>query len=284
MTQSRVHSPRRVVAVRYGEWATTRSEVFHDGVEVGAPAAPFVLAYYFWIVETPDRTVVVDTGFDPAVADLRGRTTLVAFADALDALGIGADDNVDLVLTHAHYDHIGSTEHLRRARVWIGAPERSFWRSSAAAEFAALVEPAELDALDRIDADGRLVPVTGRVEIAPGIELLPASGHTPGQLMVRAETDHGTVLLTSDAVHFDEELAHDRPFRHMCDLAGARDVYREIRAMATGGDVDHVVAGHEDEVSRRYGPLVDVLDGLAVVVGTPPEARNRIHPREEAAL
>ena len=82
MTQSRVHSPRRVVAVRYGEWATTRSEVFHDGVEAGAPAAPFVLAYYFWIVETPDRTVVVDTGFDPAVADRRGRTALVAFADA----------------------------------------------------------------------------------------------------------------------------------------------------------------------------------------------------------
>ena len=218
--------------------------------------------------------VLVDAGLSLRKIRSRYRAARDADLESVDAL----------VLTHAHYDHIGSTEHLRRARVWIGAPERSFWRSSAAAEFAALVEPAELDALDRIDADGRLVPVTGRVEIAPGIELLPASGHTPGQLMVRAGTDHGTVLLTSDAVHFDEELAHDRPFRHMCDLAGARDVYREIRAMAAGGDVDHVVAGHEDEVSRRYGPLVDVLDGLAVVVGTPPEARNRIHPREEAAL
>lgn len=284
MTQSRVRSPRRVIAVRYGEWRTTRAQVFLDVEDAGDGDAPFLLAYYFWVVETGGRTVVVDTGFAPDTGERRGRTSLVAFAQAIDALGIRADDDIDLVVTHAHYDHVGNTDHLTRARVWIGAGEREYWRTPASESFASLVEAAELDTLDRIDAEGRLVRVAERVEVAPGVELLPAGGHTPGQLMVRVATDDGIVLLTSDAVHFDEELAHDRPFRHMCDLGDSRRVYREIRAMAASGDVDHVIAGHEDEVSRRYGRLAGSLDGLAVVVGTPPETTHRVHSREEAAL
>jgi len=64
----------------------------------------------FYLVEEGGRLTVVDAGLPASWRSLRG---------ALDALGRSPGDIEALVLTHAHFDHIGFAE---RARAELGVP------------------------------------------------------------------------------------------------------------------------------------------------------------------
>ena len=78
-----------VYAVRYATMANrTRRENFigfdpHD-------AAPMPIDYYVWVIRNAARTVVVDTGFDQAEGERRGRLITRLPRDGLAMLGVEA--------------------------------------------------------------------------------------------------------------------------------------------------------------------------------------------------
>src|SRR5437763_16382339 len=76
----------RVVAVRYGTLAATRSAFFLRHEDYGEPDGPQSLDYYLWVVGEGAGALVVDTGFDPGVAARRGRTCLCPPREALERL------------------------------------------------------------------------------------------------------------------------------------------------------------------------------------------------------
>lgn len=260
-----------VVAVRYGRLAGTRATAFLNHADYGEPDGPYELAYDFWIVRDAERTFVVDTGFDPAVGIRRGREVRVEPRLALAALGVADTEDTVVVLSHAHYDHIGNVGWFERARFVMAAAEYDFWVERPRAQHLTrqLVEADELDRLRALRAAGRLELVDGDVELAPGLTILPAPGHTPGQLMVLVRTRVGGILLAADAVHFDEELERRMPFRHMCDIVAAADSYDAIDALRASGDVARVVAGHEPSYSGRF-PSDPRLPEHTLVLSTAP--------------
>lgn len=286
MIQDQVDSDVEVIIVKHGELVQSRSMAFlNSGDELPDPHGAITVAYYFWVIRTGTRTIVVDTGFDSKVAERRGRTVLISVPDALDALGIDPDDAVDLVLTHGHYDHIGNVSWFRNARVHMSQSEYAFWSLPAdtSPEHQELVEASELASLDRLRDDGQLILMDRELDLADGVRVLFGPGHTPGELMVRATTSDGVVLLTSDAVHFEEELEHSRPFRVMDDLAATHRTYSYIRHLVASGDVDHVLTGHDNAVSLRHRALVGPLAGLAVSLGRSPQIGGRPSMKEEIA-
>jgi glyoxylase-like metal-dependent hydrolase (beta-lactamase superfamily II) len=257
-----------VVVVRHGTWTTTRARAFLHPGRGGRPDEPYTLDYYFWVVRNGRRSILVDTGFSADEALRRGRTPTLDVSSALTALGFTPDWAGDVVLTHCHYDHTGHLDSLPRARIHMSASEYTFWLDSSAgytAQNRSLACPSDIDALRRADRQGRLIVHSGDHHLAPGIALLLAPGHTPGQLMVRINTRHGPVLLTSDAAHFDEEYLHDRPFHHMTDLRQAAATYAAIRRMRDDGA--HIVTGHQCGLLDRYPAAEPPLDRDAVMVG-----------------
>lgn len=270
-------APTQVIAVRYGELVIPRSEAFIVDAPLGTAETSITLAYYFWVIFTPGRTVVVDTGFDSAVGIRRGRDVLITVPEALERMGIDPNDELDVVLTHAHYDHAGNVRWFRNATVYMARAEYDYWSSqdSMTGPARSLVEEDELTALTAVHRSGRLRLIDGDTQIAPGIRLLLAPGHTPGELMVHVETLQERILLTSDAVHFDEELEHGRPFRHMWNLPQSHHSYDRIRTLRSTGEVDYVVSGHDDSVSSLYPPLPGPLERYAVRLGgTAPQTQS----------
>jgi glyoxylase-like metal-dependent hydrolase (beta-lactamase superfamily II) len=251
-----IHNAYEVVAVRYGRLVTTRADAFLNHHDYREPDGPFELAYDFWVVRDHDRTVVVDTGFAPAVGRRRGREVLVDPREAFEALGVPDDESTIVVLSHAHYDHIGNVDIFEHARFVMARAEYDFWVARPRQQHLTrqLVEVEELDRLHRLRDEGRLDLIDAPLTLAPGIEILPASGHTPGELMVLVDTAVGGVLLTADAVHFDEELERRMPFRHMCDIVAAADSYDAIDALRTSGRAVRVVAGHEPAYRQLFPP------------------------------
>jgi glyoxylase-like metal-dependent hydrolase (beta-lactamase superfamily II) len=213
-------SPARfeVVAVRYGTRTTRRSESYLNHFVYGEPDAAFAMDYFFWVVRDrndPAGTVVVDCGFDPEVGRRRGREVLADPVEALAALGIDAGAVRRVVVTHAHYDHIGTLHRFPVAEIVVARRELDFWAGPLAGrtQFAHATEPGELAVLARAAEQGRVRTVDDRLELAPGFELVVVGGHTPGQLIALVAVDGpGTAVLAADALHFYDELALDRPF------------------------------------------------------------------------
>ena len=96
-----------VLAVRYGTRQASAAEIFLNYHAYHEPDRPLDMDYFFWVARNPARTVVVDTGFSPAGGAARGRTMLMDTVPALRAARTAPDAVSQVILTHAHYDHIG---------------------------------------------------------------------------------------------------------------------------------------------------------------------------------
>jgi glyoxylase-like metal-dependent hydrolase (beta-lactamase superfamily II) len=254
-----------VLAVRYGTRVTRRSDVFFDYGLYGEPDAELGMAYYFWVARNAERTVVVDTGFDPSVGARRGRAVVCPPLEALGRLGIEPRSVSLLVLTHLHYDHIGNVAAFEG--VPIAAPERelAFWRSPIASRrhFAIHVERDELDRVQRLYEQGRVRALGPHEEVAPGITAVHIGGHTPGLQALVVASAAGPVVLASDAFHYYEELELDRPFAILCNLEEMYRGFDTLRELSAGAP-ELLVAGHDPLVMERYRPVAGEAAGLAV--------------------
>ncbi|WP_417563039.1 N-acyl homoserine lactonase family protein [Microbacterium sp.] len=258
-----------IAAVRHGVLRTTRARFYLNYDVTGAPDGEILVGYWFWLIRGGERLVLVDTGFSAAGAAKRGREVVIPVDHAFRSLGLRPDDEIDVVLTHAHYDHAGNVGWFRRAQVWVSAAEMRFWHDDASrhAQFRSVIDDMDLAAIERIADEGRLHLITGSADIADGIHALEIPGHTPGQLAVRVSTAIGMVLLASDAVHTQEELDRDMPFRHNTDLVGLYRGLATMRAWLAEGTVAAVVPGHEAAVLGRYPRLPGVLAEVACLIG-----------------
>jgi glyoxylase-like metal-dependent hydrolase (beta-lactamase superfamily II) len=253
-----------VLAVRYGTLSAPKSELYYRYHSYGEPDAPLEMAYYFWVLRASGgETVLVDTGFAPAVGVRRGRTCSCPPLQALERLGVEREAVTSVIVTHLHYDHTGNLDAFPQARLIVPRRELDFWTGPHAGrfQFAAHVEAGEVALVDEARRAGRARLIEGGEEILDGVRAHCVGGHSPGQQVTVVSTIIGDVLLTSDAVHFYEELELQRPFGVIADLEAMYAAYDLVSELGADGAV--VVAGHDPAVSDRFPAVADVAVRVA---------------------
>ncbi|HEY7380915.1 MAG TPA: MBL fold metallo-hydrolase, partial [Gaiella sp.] len=160
-----------VLAVRYGTRVTRKSECYLDFASHGEPDAAVGMDYFFYVLRDGERTVLVDTGFDPTVGERRGRTTVCPPVEALALLGIRPEEVSLIVVTHLHYDHIGNLAAFPEAELAVHERELAFrlGPDGLRPEHAAVVEADEIAHVVEARAEGRVRVLTGSGPVAPGI-------------------------------------------------------------------------------------------------------------------
>ena len=206
-------------------------------------------AWMAWLIRGRDRVVLVDTGFaDEALAarwKIQGYRPL---PEGLALLQVRSEDVTDVVITHAHWDHLGNVGPYRNAEVWIQQPELDWARSRVTPEKPERsgVRLQDLQALDGL----KLHAVTGKATVTEGITVHPGGGHTPGVQWVQIDDGARTVVLTSDIAYLYENLERQVP------PGGSRDpdldATQILRMQKAARPAHLVVPGHDPLVFERF--------------------------------
>jgi glyoxylase-like metal-dependent hydrolase (beta-lactamase superfamily II) len=255
----------QVIIIRHGTRETVRSEAYLNYSYYGEPDGPFRVDYYFWILRRGEQVVIVDTGYSAREAARRDRDVLVDPLDALTALGIDPEAGHPVIITHAHYDHIGNVAAFSKSNIAISRNEWDFWTDAIAekTQFSHFGDSEALTQLHMAKDQERLTLFEDGFSPAPGIELSVLGGHTPGQAMVTVSTTEGQVILASDAVHFHEELERDMLFQSMANLP---DSYRALELLRHHPQ-DLIVSGHDAGELEKHTPMKGPLSNLAATIG-----------------
>jgi glyoxylase-like metal-dependent hydrolase (beta-lactamase superfamily II) len=260
-------------AIKYAHHVSRRSLIFLGG---DANDGPMPMDYFVWLAVGAGRKVLIDTGFNKAVADRRGRNWIRCPSEAVAMLGLSADDITDVVITHLHFDHAGNLDKFPNARFHIQDCEMQLATGPHMCihhpTFAGSFECEDVVQMVRHLFSRRLVFHSGDAELCPGIRLLHMPGHTPGLQVAEVMTARGPVLLISDASHYYAHLNEGRPFFMYHCIEDVFASYRRIRSVATSPD--HIIPGHDPLVMEQYPPPRPELEGRVVCLDVPPRFRS----------
>lgn len=221
-------------------------------------------AYYLWCLLGPGGPVVVDCGVTPERAAQKKLPNYVHPVELLGRLGIKPEEVRHLVLSHLHWDHCGGAGFFPRAQVHLQEAEWRFWRENPLARrslFALLHYPQDLDALARLQEQGRLSLHQGDTPLLPGLELIAAPGHSPGLMAVKVQTARGAAVLGSDCGHTFANYAEDWPSIFIFDMPAWLVSLERLRGLAAGPEL--LFPGHDLALSRDYPQVAPGITRLA---------------------
>lgn len=256
-----------VFAIRYATRDAQRSSHFiggdpHDG--------PMPMDYFVWLVRNAERTFVVDTGFTAEMAEKRKRTFLRTPIAGLALMGVDAKTVKDVVITHMHYDHVGTFFDFPAARFHLQDLEMNFatGRYMRHGRFNHGYEVEDVVGMVRLVFKDRVHFHAGSAELAPGLSVHHIGGHTMGLQCVRVATQRGWLVLASDCSHYYEHMETGRVFPTTFHVGDTIEGYDRLRSLAESPQ--HIIPGHDPLVMKRYPAASKELEGIAVRLDVPP--------------
>jgi len=156
------------------------------------------------LIDTGEQVILVDAGAGPDFQDSAGRIEA-----SLKAAGYQPEDIGLVVITHGHPDHVwgilddaGEAPRFPHAEYAINAAEWRFWTDEALADrLPEAQKPMARGARRNLTAvSARTTRANPEAEVAPGLRLFPAPGHTPGHSAVMVESVGERLLIVGDAL------------------------------------------------------------------------------------
>jgi glyoxylase-like metal-dependent hydrolase (beta-lactamase superfamily II) len=199
---------------------------------------PVTIPRVMWVLEGP-TTIVVDTSVNPQgkpnefMGESFERSRAQIPENALKAAGIAAKDVEYVILTHLHWDHAGNCDLFPDARIVVQeselryaiAPGRFFRRGFLSPESGWPLSPPYIVP--------NLTTVRGEHEVAPGVTVVPAPGHTPGSQAVLVQTRSGPYVIMGDAMMTYENIDADCPPGYHVDVDASLDSLDSLKTRSS---------------------------------------------------
>ena len=229
---------------------------------------PGELTYYVWAVVNDKRTFIVDLGMTAEAATRRGRTPHRTPAEGLAGLGIDAASIEEVIVTHMHYDHVGTWSDFPNARFHLQEREIKYATGPCMAHppLRVAYDIEDVCTIVRDNYQGRVIFHDGDEEIAPGVSIHLVGGHAHGLQFARVWTQNGWLVLASDAAHYYENFQQQRPFPIADSISEMVLGWEKLKKLAD--TPENVIPGHDPQVMKLYAAASHELEGIAVRLDT----------------
>ena len=216
---------------------------------IGAPGDERVdTVYVIWLIRGGGRVILFDSGFHRARWFKEWTiNNYLSPDDAVRLAGVAPEAVTDIVVSHAHWDHLGGIDLFPRAEVWIQKEEYRYYTETA-------WQPGgDHDGIDREDiaelvkrhTEGRVHLVGGDdVEIFPGIRAYTGGRHTYASQYIRVAGSPPYVL-ASDNVYLYRNLSEHKPSATFSEADYPANLEAQRRMIDLAGSAERVVPGHD---------------------------------------
>jgi glyoxylase-like metal-dependent hydrolase (beta-lactamase superfamily II) len=224
---------------------------------IGAPKDEKIdTVYALWLIRGGGHNILFDSGFHRArwfkewvIKDFLSPDEAVRLA------GVKPEEVTDVVVSHAHWDHMGGIDLFPKATIWIQAEEFRYytgpaWQPGGDHEG---VDPEDVVELVRLNTEGRLHLIDGdNVEILPGIRAYTGGRHTFASQYLRVDGSPPFVL-ASDNVYLYRNLVEHRPSATFSEADYAANLANQQRMiLLAGGSTERVIPGHDALQFQKY--------------------------------
>ena len=244
-------------AVRFG----TLPQFRVSGLIAGADASRRLdIPVMVWLLKGSNgKRVLIDSGFyRQKFLEQWKPQNFRSPADAVAAAGVKPEEITDVVISHAHWDHVDGADLFPKATVWIQREEYTYYTGEAwhARNTHGGVDADDMVALLKINTEGRLRFVNGDdQEILPGIRCYTGGKHTWQSQFVGVQTAGGIAVFTSDNVYMYENLDKRVPIAQTLDAASNLKAQDRVRTLASRPSL--IVPGHDPAVFERFEPVAE---------------------------
>ena len=206
------------------------------------------IAMVVWLIRGGGHTILFDSGFyrQTFTKDFPMKDYLRP-DEAVKTAGVAPEAVTDVVISHAHWDHMGGVDLFPKAQIWIQKDEYRYYTGEAWQPGGSHggIDPEDVKALLIANTEGRLHLVDGdNVEIFPGIRAYNGSRHTYDSQFLCVEGKPNYVL-ASDNVYFYLNLSTHLPSATFTDADHAANVANQTRMIQLAGSPDRVIPGHD---------------------------------------
>jgi glyoxylase-like metal-dependent hydrolase (beta-lactamase superfamily II) len=241
-----------IQAIRYGS-----AEDDVASLVMGAPKDEKInLAMVIWLVRGGGHNILLDSGYhrDTFLKEFPS-TDYIRPDEAVKLAGIQPEDVTDIVISHAHWDHMGGIDLFPKATVWIQKEEFRYYTGEAwqAGGDHGGIDPDDVQQLVRLNTEGRLRLVDGdNVQLFPGIRAYTGGRHTYASQYLRVEGNPPFVLASDNCYLYRNliERKASATFSEADHDANIRNQERMIQL--AGGNLDRVIPGHDALQFQKY--------------------------------
>jgi glyoxylase-like metal-dependent hydrolase (beta-lactamase superfamily II) len=239
-------------AIRFGVLPAFRVSALLAGAD---PARRLDIPVMVWLLKGSNgRNVLVDSGFyRQKFLDQWKPRDFRNPAAAVESAGVKADAITDIIISHAHWDHVDGADQFPRATVWIQREEYRYYTGEAwqAKNTHGGIDQDDMRALLTINMEGRLRFVEGDdQEILPDIRCYTGGKHTWASQYVSVKTDVGTAVFASDNIYLYENIDKHAPIAQTLDAAS--NLKAQDRILTLASDRRLIVPGHDPAVFERF--------------------------------
>lgn len=171
--------------VVYGEYTLPESMIVENGST--QLRQPIVFGIYY--VRTGEKKIMIDAGCDTMPGcELHN---FVSPAEALERIGVHPDEITDVIITHAHHDHIDGVRHFKNALIHIQEEEYQDGKAYIpdGVQIHTFSEECEVD----------------------GIKVEKIGGHSKGSCIAKIEIDGECYVFCGDECYLSRCFKEKRP-------------------------------------------------------------------------
>jgi glyoxylase-like metal-dependent hydrolase (beta-lactamase superfamily II) len=246
-------------AIRY---ATVHDFPFNELV-IGAPGDKKLdVAMIIWLIQGGGHTILFDSGFQLDRVKSRDEYHIADYLkpdEAVKLAGVEPSAVTDIIISHAHWDHLDGIDLFPKATIWIQKGEFEYYTGAAWQQGGQNggIYPEDAIELVRRNTLGQVRLVNGDdALILPGIRAYTGSRHTFASQYIRVAGNPAFVL-ASDNCYLYENLRQHRASATFDPSDEPGNIAQQARMISLAGALNRVVPGHDPEEFVRFPTTAD---------------------------